>query len=348
MKSRIAYVADVHVGNVKMHGGPVTAGLNKRCREIVGTLRRAVIEAEKRSCTGFVVLGDLFDGTKPEPQVIAAVQQAFDTKMEVLLEMGNHDMVSTMAGDHALAPLVPVVSVAERPAVLNVGGLSHVVVPYEPGPAIDWLPKRLDELKPQGGVLALHLGLSDGNTEKWLQGAADSVPVAFLKALMDKHHIVRALAGNWHTPRDWPNITQVGTLCPTGWDNPGLNYGRMMIWDGTTLETVRIPGPRFINVKLGEDVKVQTECQMYVRVQVDDESKTYPGVAALQARGFFVEVVGDDEAVREATEAAAAAVTGMESIDQALDAYVKEMALPEAVDRAKVLETARAYLNAAG
>lgn len=328
------------------------AGLNKRCREIVAALRRSVVEAEKAGCGGFVVLGDLFDGTKPEPQVVAAVQQAFDTRMEVLCILGNHDMVSTAPGDHAMAPLTPVVSVAERPSTVNVGGVPIIAMPYEPGPATDWLPKRLDELKPQpGGVLAVHLGISDDKTEKWLINAPDSIPVGLLKALCTKWKINHAFAGNWHTPRDWSGVTQVGTLCPTDWRNPGLDYGRVMIFDYSSdygrgaLKGIRIPGPRFVNTKPGEQHALAADCQMYVRVQVDDEAKTYPDVAALQARGCFVEVVPDDTAVREATEKAAAAVTGMESIDEALAAYVREMALPETVDRGAVLEAARRYLK---
>ncbi len=348
--SRLAMVADVHVANAKLLGGPVTAGLNRRCREIVTALRRAVVTAEREGCTGFAVLGDLFDGTRPEPQVIAAVQQALETRMEVLCLLGNHDMVSTLAGDHAMAPLAPVVSIAERPIVMSVGGVRVTAVPYEPGPAVEWLPKRLQELDAthelKGTLLLLHLGISDNETAKWLKDAQDSAPVGLVQTLMQQYRMVHAFAGNWHDPRDWKAVTQIGTICPTDWRNPGLNYGRMAMWDGQHAGYALIPGPRFVKLsrQAAGTFVAPVECQTYVRLEVPDSTAQYPDAEQLRGKGLFVECVSDDASIVAATQRAAEAAQGVESIDRALVEYVGEMSVAEEL-RPVVLETAKSYLN---
>ena len=47
---RVGFVADVHVGNHIRFGGPIEAGMNRRCRETVATLRRAVLKAREEGC----------------------------------------------------------------------------------------------------------------------------------------------------------------------------------------------------------------------------------------------------------------------------------------------------------
>src|SRR5882724_6254079 len=102
---RIAFVADPHIANFPAHGGPAIAGINRRCQLTLDTLELAAAKANALDCECFVVLGDLYDTTRPLPQIETAVRKRL-SKFDgfVLLLMGNHDRNSGLAGDHALGP----------------------------------------------------------------------------------------------------------------------------------------------------------------------------------------------------------------------------------------------------
>lgn len=362
---RIAFVADVHLGNHRRFGGPVVAGLNTRARMALGTLRAARARAEQMRADAFVVLGDLFDTSKPEPQLLAETQRAFDETGpgQPILLLGNHDQNSTTPGDHALGPLSPLAHIVEVPSVLNWGDTDLWCVPFQPGRAADWLPNALAGLSKQSGhkvqrrVLTLHLGLSDTDTPPWLRDAHDAVPASLVGELCREYGLQAAFAGNWHNPAEWDfdgvKVIQPGTLCPTGWDNPGGDYGRVYIYDSDTraVEHAVIPGPRFLKLKYPTTEPIESGQQTFVRWVASAEYATDAQetlrVAQEKALCAGGEVVLDDAEASAAAKTAATVARSAETLDAALAGYVKEMPLVDGVDRAAVLALCKQYLGGA-
>jgi hypothetical protein len=245
---RCAFVADVHCANHKAHGGPIVAGLNDRCRAILKVLGEAARVAAKEDAH-IVVLGDLFDTTRPEPQIIAAVHSnlagaVLGTENRVGVLLGNHERCSAEEGDHALGPLDPVyespkeIGVWDRPGAFCGEEEFVVMVPFQEGPAREWLRGAVEEALSNGDgecvALALHLGLRDEQLcreNPWAAQADDAVDVKWLAELCHELKIPRVYAGNWHGWSEWEFewddgfrciLTQVGALVPTGFCDGGF------------------------------------------------------------------------------------------------------------------------------
>lgn len=361
---KVAFVADVHVGNHRRHGGAVEAGLNQRCRAAVDVLHHAKRRARELDAP-FVVLGDLFDTTRPEPQVITAVQHAL-SGVETYLLMGNHDQYSVAPGDHALGPLdgFSMTEVIEKPGIVDFNGVELWAVPFRPGDARVWLPEVMrtsfqNTQPPKVRVLCLHLGLIDDDTPPYLKDAHDAVPVDLVGELAERYGIRYAVAGNWHARRLWSmveprvHVMQVGALVPTGWDNPGLEgYGTLAILDSEagTLTYEELTGPRFVKTRTVEEAyEVAGEAkrlghQLYLQM-VAPPDQLASTLALLDIPGLAaVEVVPDAAQSEQAARSAADAARSGETLGTALGGFVEEMKLEEGVDRAAVLRRARGYL----
>jgi len=369
---KIAFCSDVHAGLHRRLGGPVDAGLNRRCRQIVDTLTRSVRRASDLRCDAFVVAGDLFDDARPAPQVIAAVRAALEsgsTDMQVIVLLGNHEMVSTAPGDHALAPLAHGcgrIKVVEWPT--RWGRL--LLVPFRPGDARVWLPADVEMLigaaPGAATVLCGHVGLIDGDTPDYLRGSAGAIEAASVLALMEQHNLQFAAFGDWHQHASWldGHLIQIGALVPTGFDNLGLDgYGTLAIYDDEAGDRIveEIPGPRFLDgEEVAEngcvrDLSASTNCWSFyarLRVPADGLAGGQARLAALIAAGVLVDGVAEidpadvrarQQDVRGAANAAREAVV----LDEAVAAYVGAMPLAEGVDRASVLSHVRGYLKGA-
>jgi len=340
----VAFVADVHVGNHRLLGGPIEAGLNARCRATVAVLEAAALRAGKIGCSHLFILGDLFDTDRPSPQMLAAVQRAIARGPECVLLVGNHDMTSSTPGDHALAPLYHDGVIVDTTSYVE--GVR--LVPFNVGDAREWLPKACAGLR--DGILATHVGIIDGATPPWLVAAHDAVPLTQLEELAKAHGFTHVIAGNWHEHKRWSRggveVIQVGALVPTGWDNPGLDgYGSIVVVaddGGVVVES--LPGPRFCRAgSLAESEKLLARARkdghrLYLRVEdgahVPDPMPDFT---------FVIEgsLVSSDGAVREA----AASAKDAETTTEALDAFVKAMPLADGVDRDAVLERCRGFLK---
>lgn len=393
---RIAYVADVHVANHRRHGGATVAGLNERCRLVVGVLSGALQLALRERCQGFVICGDLVDTSSPEPQVLAAVQQelreAAKAGLAVLLLVGNHDQESTTRGDNALGVLSDWATLVESPGVYHIEttcsswapsacrwvegpaygackeGVEVAAMPYHPDPVSSWLelavqqccstPALQDGRMPYR-LLAVHMGVADTMTAPWLKDAHDAVQIDVLAALADKHYVHAVFAGNWHDAVSWedppPPVYQIGALCPTGWDNPGLDgYGGVMVHDTATGETVRheIPGPRFISCRYKDGVPAgHDRHKLYVEVVAragDEYTAAVQTVEGLRRAGAIV-----GEVAMDSTEAAAMARTAAHvarkasSLDEALDGWLSTVPVPAGVDRGNARTRILRYLQGA-
>ena len=385
---RIAFCADLHLANHRRFGGEVRSGINARANLCLVALDKAVKTCEGEKVDALFVCGDLFDGVRPEPQIIAAAARIFseEASFPVYLLRGNHEMVSTDTGDHSLGPLeaMPDVFVVEEAQIVTIGAASKepvevFAVPFFPGSHAEKLPGILKSLAVQGEqresppastrLLALHSGISDDKTEAWLQKAQDSIPAAALADLMHEHGITVAVAGHWHKHRAWDfywpdgplsqtaRITQLGALCPTGWDNPGVEgYGTLGIWDSRKdadrVPLLTIPGPRFLVGADGALGAVKDGHKVFVKwpsATPDEEQYARTLLAKLKKEGSIVdgEVESDRHESEVAARSAAMVARSADTLAEALAAYVAEMPLPEGVERSAVLARAKRYLEGA-
>lgn len=371
---KIAFVADVHLGNHKTHGGPVVASLNQRCIRAVEVFGKAVDRAAALGCAGLYVLGDLFDYQRPEAQLIYAVQRILarageaNMHMKMCLLIGNHDMTSTTPGDHALGPLSPYASVISKPAVIHVTPDIEVgLVPFMPGKGLDVVTAALDVLWPspilpkgKTRLLGIHLGVSDDRTPPWLQESPDSITVGDLVTEAGAKGVSAVFAGNWHDRRFWkgttvggfttPSVFQLGALVPTGWDNPGLNgYGTLGIWEDGDVSYEELAGPRFIastldKVAVDVDVAQKLTPHVFVRVTTPPDLLA-EGRAALEALGVAGDVRADATEATVAARMAATVARSADTLEEALAGFVGSMTVPEGVDRKEVALLAQEYLR---
>ena len=357
---QVAFVADVHLANHKRFGGPRTGGVNDRARLILRALNDAIASAKATGARHFVVLGDLVDVSNPTPQLLSHLAETFTDHedMQFHLLMGNHDLVSDQQGDNALDVLRHLVNVSvyEGAArVVDLGELELLMVPFHAN-ARESLEviERPPGKKPR--ILCVHMGVSDSRTPFFLQGAADSIGGVALSERADALGCQLAVAGNWHLHDNWamphalgsriaPTVIQCGALVPTGFDNPGTDYGHVVTVGvgktGFVIDTeTTVPGPRFLSTTW-EAFKELPAGHIYLRITAKPKDVNAARLAfkALRDDKAVVdgEVVIDATAVRTQARSAAAAARHSDSTAEAVAEYVEHMPLPEDVERAAVL-----------
>lgn len=367
---KLAFVADVHLANHARFGGEVEASLNRRARMVLQTLDRARARAlEQLGVAHIFVLGDLFDTHNPIPQLIGAARGVMEEGGCWNLLMGNHDQRGPAAGDNALVAFGRsdnAVRFFEKPEVMRIGAGKEarriLVVPYGPGEAEQVLNAAVPD-EPVDIVL-LHAGVRDALTPPWLRDSPDSVDAQVLFRFMERVGARLALAGNWHEARRWVSgeraIYQVGSLCPTGFDNPGLDgYGLLVTVDPATLQVdaEEIPGPRFCKVSSPEQLAELAATirtfpagySVFVEYQTtpDDLEGAAVRLSALVTEGLLAgwEVVPDrsrsEQMAREAAEAASQQTT----TEQAVEAYVAHLDLPPSVSKVDLAARCIAFLK---
>lgn len=370
--SIIAAVADVHVGNHRLKGGPITAGLNTRCRQIVDALSHSIKIANAQHAEALVILGDLFDTTRPSPQIVAAVQEVLqEFSEEVVCLVGNHDQQTYAVDDHAMAPLFPVARIVDRPEVYTLSDKSELLlVPYRPGIATEWLPEDLDGMgikeKTPGThrALCIHLGIYDATWRPfWSMNSHDAVSVEQLYDLAEQYEIDVVLAGNWHSRRAWKtplDVVQVGSLAPTGWDDDGLTGHGVRLWDAkrSLHKHVEVPGPRFIKLpnerhpdyaKTLKQIQRNKEAQIYVRATADSPDDVRGTFEHVQTLHEFagVDVRVDTTIAQAEARSASVVARSAETLDEALVGYIQAMPMSESIDRSAVLARTKDYLAGA-
>ena len=346
----LAVIADAHIGNFAAHGGEEKAGLNERCQLCLRSLRAAVKKAIEKKASMLVVAGDLFDKRRPEPAVIAAVQRVFADEagdLPVLLIPGNHDMLEAQAteGNTACEPLYQVATVVREPGWYGIGGAYQVLaVPYNSvKPMREHLAEVLKQrvLRNSLGILVTHVGVYDDKSPPWCKGAGDAIHVQDLMELMEETHYEAAFVGNFHQHHVWggktekvdePLIVQVGALCPTGHADAGFYpfVGGLSLYDGEKHWMEEIPGPRFYtHLAKGEPGTV-----------VEGESTIEIG-GPLVSHSEIEQAIGNHLFVREAPvkEVAVELPEQARSAEEAIEAHVNAMKLPEGVQTSEVLKT---------
>lgn len=362
---KLGFCADVHLGNHRRFGGDVVASLNHRCRLGLQVLRAALQLATDEGCDHFVVCGDLLDycqvGRYPEPQLLAEVRQMFEeAKPEVTVLMGNHEQVSTQAGDHALGPLRGACEVDEKPTLWTLDDgrkrVQLVTVPHVPGVTADtWLEEMvlevLGDADAEHRLLAVHMGIKDDRTAPWLADSPGAIHIDHLFDIMESTGTEVCFAGDWHDHRTWSDgdlkVVQLGALVPTGWDNPGLEgYGTVGIYDTDTMAVTlhHLPGPRFVKLHLDEELLGADAYEVFVQV-VAPPDRVQDALSRHADRYAATEVIVDAEACATMAREAADAARDAGTLDEALGEFVTHMPLEEGVDRARVLERCRGYLK---
>jgi hypothetical protein len=280
----LATVADVHLWNHARWGGPLVDGLNRRGRETVATLERAVRTAEREGCRAFAVAGDLFEGRRPEPALTAAVQRVFSsTEMAVILVPGNHDALdaTTAGGNTSMAPLWKDATVVTESTWFQVGGLAILAIPFDARqPMAAWIGSEVERMaatRPGGEALLLtHVGVYDvEEAAPWQLKAKDAMPVQSMLNLLEAHGFATALVGNYHNylqrsaGKGGPHVVQIGTLCPASFKDPEDKVGGVaFVAPGQKPWVNEIPGPRFLRALRADLGKFEgaVACSYYLRV----------------------------------------------------------------------------------
>lgn len=366
--SEIVFIADPHIANHRAFGGALVAGINRRCRLACNVLRE--VAAHLDPAQPLVILGDTFDAPDPIPQVLTEVGNLLHETHAAFL-VGNHEMVSSAPGDHALGPLMPVAScIADRPRLTGVGGADLLLIPFRAGKAAETLPEDIRKaLGPYatGGktplLLCMHYGVSVASDPGYMTAAPDAVPLQLVNQLAAEHDIQAVFAGHWHTHQylqaredGKPLVVQVGALVPTGWDNPGMNgYGTVVHYDPLTeaMTVEHLPGPRFIKWSWPPGSPnafpdPPKGGQVFIRVTAPadrlDDARLWIEELRTLGKVEAGEAVPDEAPAKEAARKAAESARSADTMAEALAAFVAAMPLAEGVDRDEVLGLARKYL----
>ena len=391
----IAFMGDCHIGNHKKFGGPTRLAMNVRCGQTIEAFSNALNAAFAHRVFAVVVLGDLFDTSRPPPQMICAVgdaiaeanQNAFSKREppRIVIVTGNHDADSDDSGDNALVGLsqrfenVDCVDTPQHIYGAHAG--STGLLPFRHGNARQWVPVGLTAIQESIAdsridgalrIIGLHAGIVDSQSHAWLRDSPDAIEAGALFAHMEACGASAAFAANHHTKRRWStsagpkdtrDIVQVGALCPTGFDNPGLDYGAVWFYDVESklpaFETVR--GPRFLVAKSAAwladtnnairdfiTANVLPE-HRYLRIVAPREQLSHAVTRIVSLRES--NQIRDGEALvdagdtRAAAQQAATLARASDTLSAALAEYVGAMPLDEGVDRASVLSQVRGYLG---
>jgi len=379
----VTFIADLHVDNFARWGGPLRGGINDRGRAVLAAITEAVAaSANSTREPVLVILGDIFNRSAPEPALIAAVQSVLAQHPRVYVLVGNHDQESSDFGHNACAPLdaVDSVTVVEDPIAVTPYGPEHfelLLVPFRPGPIMEWLPRLLDtgaNFPPEGPrALCLHAGISDSATPYYLDDTSGSIAVDALARLCAKHRISHVFAGDWHRHQRWRKVVdghrvtimQVGALAPNRFP-PNYEHGDKgpcAVWLPASgkVEVVDIPGPRFYKHRWSSLDKEWTPntnavpafVKLTARSDQADEAKEW--LEALRVRAALLDngqpsLAGTELEIDRGAERAKARTASFEarqasSIDEAVARYVKAMPLEEGVDRDAVLDHVRRLMT---
>ncbi len=245
---RWCYCADLHLRNWKNYGGEMVAGVNARARRILTVVQDSLAIAVKAGSTDFVILGDIFDQANPSPQLVAALGEVLTaSSLNVHLLVGNHDMMSEEAGDHALAPLALMnVAVYDRPTVVG----DVLFVPYRKAPVVSWLDAELKIGQKKGATsLAGHFGLINADTPHFLKEAPDAISITGLHGRLAMFGFKSAFVGNWHDFLRKPGpseMIQCGTICPHQF---GEIAGRLVFSPPVSVHAAPMSAPAFQQMK---------------------------------------------------------------------------------------------------
>lgn len=208
-------------------------------------------------------------------------------------------------------------------------------------------------------LLGVHFGVRSKTTPPWLRDAPDSMYGEELGFLAAKHEIAEVFAGHWHhrearEAKGEARVWQVGSLCPTGFDDTTEGHG-IAIWEDGVVLFEEIEGPRFLattdEAEILKAVKAKGKHTSLHVSWVVPSKMVATALARLEGYGDQMaafEVVPNEEGTETAARDAAEAARSATALDEALAAFVGGMQLAEGVDRDDVLARSRRYLEGPG
>lgn len=353
----IGVVSDVHMHNFRPFGGVKVSGINERCHMTLVSLSDAVAYLNEHDATDLVITGDLYDVSDPPPQVITATLEVLHQFLgNVHIIPGNHDQFSLSEGDHALGPM------HEHGRIHVVGMASSIMeemcaIPFNPEPTREWLPDTLKQLRHTGhlGVVFAHFGIIDEDTESFLRESPDAIEADTLFGLMEKYDVDTFVVGNWHEHHRWRlgkrQIIQVGALVPTGFNNLGKRYGRLVLIESPqVIATTQIAGPRFVKMTWGQRPKLKgygESVYVHMEAQPGDLKAAREWLRSEQAQKLGIagfQIVPNKERAQQQARAAARATSKVDMVKSASAQFVQKMPLEEGVSRERVLSHVQRYL----
>jgi hypothetical protein len=209
----------------------------------------------------------------------------------------------------------------------------------------------------QKRLVCAHVGVSDERSPKFLVGSHDSIDEKVFRKVLQSVGAHAAFVGNWHNHQVFhgdPTIFQTGALVPTGWDNPGLGYGCVAVFDSESgrAEIFSIHGPRFLKVSTTEEIESATAAlleNLYVQAVVHpDEALAFQAILdEFKKDGKIVsgEVLADPRLAEESARMAAHVARSASTLDMAVSSWVREMPLDNNVSRENVLTRIKGYLK---
>jgi DNA repair exonuclease SbcCD nuclease subunit len=379
---KIAFFSDVHIANHKslndipFFKDAAISGINIRCAVASGVLERALKVADDARCSEVFIEGDLFDGARPEPPVLAHVMRILESykNLTINILLGNHEQVVLDTANHALGPLAFVknVRIITTCASTRLASCDVWHIPFRSATSFE---ASLAGLFTSGAakeksfrILGCHLGIWDSATPAWGQAGTDAISIERLLMLCKEYQIDAVMAGHWHRHVEWQpfngiHIVQLGCLCPTDWrDSFGDAVGKVTIvegvknkWLGT--ETVEIPGPRFVSCEKpdvselkrfrglseeGNFVFARMRCTEEIGMQAASE---WLGNRKEEKSILGFEVLPDDQTNQIQARTAATLARCETGLAESLAAFVKNMPMEEGVNRDKVLALSKKYLK---
>ena len=345
---RLGLLSDPHIENFRVLGGPVTAGVNLRCRLVGDTFARGLQLAGKVGCDRVAVLGDLFNTGKPSPEVIGVAADAIaGSPVPVYVIPGNHDRSSDEPGNNALAALREVKNciVVDEPLFLQPEGV--ILAPFSPRPPVEYFTELLERAGDGDWSILGHVGIVGPGTSPFLTDGRNIISVEQIFELglkAPKNCNLRVFAsGDFHQHVIHEgvlgviNIVQVGALCQANFgDSPEV--GKLCVLDteksGIT-EVHDVLGPRFINVAFADlkrvaggdspDIDIPPaildECDLFVSATCADEVEQRAASAILDGwgvAGWKTELIPTTQQQTEVVEA----VQGAVQVEDALQEWV--------------------------
>lgn len=364
----IGFLGDPHTSaTFARHGGEKTLGINRRGHLTLDVFQRAVAAVEAAGAKHCVILGDLVDTMVQPPQLFDHLRRILKgSSLGFYILTGNHDQNSAAPRDNAISVLEDdnVVIVDQPRAVELSRGRELLLIPFQPGKILKWLPEVLAGFgAPEPGTtrtLCLHAGVKTSDTAPWLQTSGGAIALETLLELMETYGIQDTFNGDWHDHKVMAEgrVHQVGALCPVGYQNLGISeYGNVAIRhpDGRVKYTY-IPGPRFLQFEPEQDadairaaLSIAPDNQYFIEWTV--HQKDFES-ASETLRAFIAEgVVVDGSVVADTAPAAKGLEQGMESakradgIQEATSLFVQSLQLSNGVSKDSVLQRSLKYLG---
>jgi len=379
---KIAFFSDVHIANHKtLNDIPFfkdagVSGINVRCAVACGVLERALKAADDARCSEVFIEGDLFDGARPEPPVLAHVMRILESykNLTINILLGNHEQVVLDTGNHALGPLAFVknVRIVTTCSSTRMAGCDVWHIPFRSAASFE---ASLAGLFTSGAakeksfrILGCHLGIWDSATPAWGQAGTDSISIERLLTLCKEYQIDAVMAGHWHRHVEWQpfngiHIVQLGCLCPTDWrDAFDDAVGKVTIVEGIKnkqlkTETIEIAGPRFVSCEKPDASELKRFRGLseegnfvFARMRSTDEvgmqaASEWLGKQKEEKAILGYEVLPDDQTNKIQARTAATLARCETGLAESLAAFVKNMPIEEGVNRDKVLALSKKYLR---